>query len=348
MSKKVFRKLTHDRFFKLNMHNLDVARDMLKELLPSAYLKQINLSTLALYPTEHLQAFSQKQTLADVVYSVKLQNGKAGLVYLHIEAQSHSDPIMPLRMIEMMVALQRQHWENHGRALPLPLVLPCIVYNGQGRYSLSTNWLDCFDESQQSLMVEMLTTPMPLINLSEIPDSDLAKHARAALMYYAFKHIWDKGWGEVLQGSVLMLKELQSAHDLDETELFTLFEFVLRYLADNSEPVPAIDEIESSLTELVDSLPGLLGETVMTVREVLINKGFQQGDERGFQRGIEQGVQQGIEQGIERGVQQGICRVAVNMLQSGVADEQVCQFTGISMDELDAIKQEQCETVNTP
>ena len=67
----------------------------------------------------------------------------------------------------------------------------------------------------------------------------------------------------------------------------------------------------------------------MTVREVLINKGFQQGDERGFQRGIEQGVQQGI------------CRVAVNMLQSGVVDEQVCQFTGISMDELDAIKQEQ-------
>ena len=52
----------------------------------------------------------------------------------------------------------------------------------------------------------------------------------------------------------------------------------------------------------------------MTVREVLINKGFQQGDERGFQRGIEQGVQQGI------------CRVAVNMLQSGVVDEQVCQL----------------------
>ena len=66
----------------------------------------------------------------------------------------------------------------------------------------------------------------------------------------------------------------------------------------------------------------------MTVREVLINKGFQQGDERGFQRGI--------------------CHVAANMLQSGVADEQVCQFTGISMDELDAIKQEQCETINTP
>ena len=36
----------------------------------------------------------------------------------------------------------------------------------------------------------------------------------------------------------------------------------------------------------------------MTVREMLINKGFQQ----------------------------GICRVAVNMLQSGVADEQVCQL----------------------
>ena len=76
----------------------------------------------------------------------------------------------------------------------------------------------------------------------------------------------------------------------------------------------------------------------MTVREVLINKGFQQGDERGFQRGIEQGT--------ERGFKQGICHVAVNMLQSGVADEQVCQFTGISMDELDAIKQEQVEKVN--
>ena len=48
----------------------------------------------------------------------------------------------------------------------------------------------------------------------------------------------------------------------------------------------------------------------MTVREMLINKGFQQG----------------IEQGTERGFKQGICHVAVNMLQSGVADEQVCQL----------------------
>ena len=70
----------------------------------------------------------------------------------------------------------------------------------------------------------------------------------------------------------------------------------------------------------------------MTVREMLINKGFQQG----------------IEQGTERGFQRGICHVAANMLQSGVADEQICQFTEISMDELDAIKQEQCETINTP
>ena len=78
----------------------------------------------------------------------------------------------------------------------------------------------------------------------------------------------------------------------------------------------------------------------MTVREVLINKGFQQG----FQQGIQ------IDHEIDRqiGFQQGICHVAANILQSVVADEQIYQFTEISMDELDAIKQEQCETINTP
>ena len=55
-----------------------------------------------------------------------------------------------------------------------------------------------------------------------------------------------------------------------------------------------------------------------------------------------------IDQEIGRqiGFQQGICHVAANILQSVVADEQIYQFTEISMDELDAIKQEQVEKVN--
>ncbi len=53
------------------------------------------------------------------------------------------------------------------------------------------------------------------------------------------------------------------------------------------------------------------------------------GIEKGIEIGIEQGIEQGVEQGIEQGRFQALEETAINMLRSGLTNEQIVQFTGL-------------------
>lgn len=62
------------------------------------------------------------------------------------------------------------------------------------------------------------------------------------------------------------------------------------------------------------------------------------GMERGIEKGIEKGIEQGIEQGIEMGIEKGILRTAKAMIAEGLSDEIVAKCTGLSAEEIRAIK----------
>jgi len=58
----------------------------------------------------------------------------------------------------------------------------------------------------------------------------------------------------------------------------------------------------------------------------------------GFQQGIQQGIEQGIQQGIEQGIQQNKIEMAKKMLNL-VDDQTICQVTGLSLEEIETLKQ---------
>ncbi|WP_425459992.1 hypothetical protein [Kluyvera ascorbata] len=82
----------------------------------------------------------------------------------------------------------------------------------------------------------------------------------------------------------------------------------------------------------------------MTIAEWLA----EEGRKKGIVQGIEQGIERGIEQGIERGIEQGEAlgrrdeaqKIALNMLNAGLAATLVQQLTGLSEDDLLAAKTE--------
>lgn len=333
-----FIKLTHDRFFKCNMYDLKVAKALICQILPPDYLDKFVLDSLAIYPTEYIQRFSGKQLLADVVYSLASSDALAPYLCIHIEAQSQPDPFISFRMKEVAVAIQRRHLMNllknkKGRScspIYLPVVLPAIFYTGEQPYLYGTSWADCIYPSQRDLFQQVLTQPIPILKVRNIDTQQMANYGRTGLMYYGFKHVKDENWIGFLKELVTLLNDLLRQYGQNDQTLLKQFESVLVYLTNNNEYIDSTENLESKLLEMFESIPKTIGGIVMTIRDLYIDQGKQEG----VKWGIEQGIGQGVKQGIEQGVRQEKYRVAASMLKVGLSEVQISQCTGLSADEL--------------
>ena len=59
-----------------------------------------------------------------------------------------------------------------------------------------------------------------------------------------------------------------------------------------------------------------------------------------LRRGFKQGVQRGIEQGIQQGLTEERASLIRNMLKNGVSPESISKMTDISLEEIEAIKEQ--------
>ena len=61
---------------------------------------------------------------------------------------------------------------------------------------------------------------------------------------------------------------------------------------------------------------------------------------RGFKQGIQRGIEQGIQQGIQRGIEEERASLIRNMLKNGVTPESISKMTGISLEAIEAVRQQ--------
>ena len=79
--------------------------------------------------------------------------------------------------------------------------------------------------------------------------------------------------------------------------------------------------------------------------QIATNKGIEEGRKQGLEEGLEQGLKQGLEQGLEKGIEQGKAQekveVAQNMKKANVKIEDIAKFTGLSIDEIQNLKEDE-------
>jgi len=92
----------------------------------------------------------------------------------------------------------------------------------------------------------------------------------------------------------------------------------------------------------------LLEAEIATQKDLAEQHGIQIGEQRGEQRGIQIGEQRGIQIGEQRGIQIGVQRertqhakdLAVKMIQKNMLDEDIEEFTGLSPNEIQKIREQ--------
>lgn len=309
----------HDATFKAFLTHPETARDFLELHLPPTLLAVCNLNTLRLesgsFVEEDLRTY-----YSDVLYSLKAGKGD-GYVYALIEHQSTPDRHMTLRLMRYAIAAMQRHLDaGHEQ---LPLVIPILFYHGsRSPYPYSMNWLQSFSDPE--LAGQLYNGDFPLVDVTIIPDDDIMKHRRMALLELLQKHIRQRDLADMLEQLVTLLL----AGYTTEEQLKAIINYMLQ-VGETLNPSELITTLASRVPEHED--------TLMTIAEKLREEGRQKGRMEGRMEGRVEGMQLGEEKGRSKGAREATLKIARTMLQNGIDRMVVMQVTGLSKDDLQNI-----------
>jgi recombination-promoting nuclease RpnB len=309
----------NDEYAKKLLTNIDMGRKFLEIHLPPKVLKRCDLSSIAIEPNSYIDNELVKR-FSDVVYSIKLKDND-NLVYAHflIEHQSRAEKHLPVRILRYQLEIIQNYINKVGKDCDLPIVLAFVLYNGkQSPYKYSNKILDLFSDKELATNHQLGT--FNLIDLTVISDDELLRHGKITLLEMLQKHIYARDFGAVVD---VIFKAILAAYN-DNVDKSS-FESAISYLADARD-----EEDLQELFKLIATDIKEYEDTVMTYAETLLKRGEEKGIALGEQRGIALGKQEGI----TLGKHEAQIQIAQEMLQFGIAIEDVAKITNLKMSEL--------------
>ncbi|EAO9181940.1 Rpn family recombination-promoting nuclease/putative transposase [Salmonella enterica] len=316
MKKKNSTPTPHDATFRQFLTQPDIARDFMELHLPAELRAVCDLSTLKLESGSFVED-DLRQYFSDVLYSLKTTAGD-GYIHVLVEHQSTPDKHMAFRLIRYAVAAMQRHLEAGHKKLPL--VIPVLFYTGKrSPYPYSTRWLDEFDDPV--LAGKLYSSAFPLVDVTVIPDDEIAGHRSMAALTLLQKHIHQRDLAELVD----RLAPILLAGYLSSSQVISL----VHYIVQAGETADA----EAFVRELAQRVPQH-GDALMTIAQQLEQKGI----EKGIEKGRAEGLQLGEQRGIEKGEREATLKIARTMLQNGIDRSTVMKMTGLSEDDLAQIR----------
>ena len=312
MKKKTTTPTPHDATFRQFLTQPEIARDFMELHLPAELLAICNLSTLKLESGSFVED-DLRQYFSDVLYSLKTTGGN-GYVHVLIEHQSTQDKHMAFRLIRYAVAAMQRHLEAGHKKLPL--VIPVLFYTGKrSPYPYSTRWLDEFYDP--ALAGSLYSNAFPLVDVTVIPDDDIAGHRSMAAQTLLQKHIHQRDLAELVD----RLAPILLAGYLSSSQVISLVHYILQ--------AGETADAEAFVRELAQRVPQH-GDALMTIAQQL--------EQKGIEKGIQLGEQRGIEKGRSEGERQATLKIVRTMLQNGIDRITVMKMTGLTEDDLAQIR----------
>ena len=276
----------HDKLFKRAMSDLRVAKDFFHQHLPETIKQRIDFTSLQFHKETFIDA-ELKLSAADVIYSANIDDN-LGYIYLLAEQQTMPDQWLPFRLLRYVFRLLEHHHKLHPNG-SLPLVYPCIFYNGDQRYPYTTQFFDLFGRHKEE-MQQLLTQPFQLIDVRTIPDVELRQYLWGGILEFIFKHRFTGDFMLIAEQTIKWLHQLELNGGYDYAK--TMLHYVINHL--DGKNIATLVDIAR------DNLSSELGDETMTFAQQLIQQGMQQGIQQGMQQGIQRGMQQGMQQGEKR------------------------------------------------
>lgn len=296
----------HDAFVRTVMSDLRVARDFFTIHLSQDIRDLIDLNNLVLQPRSYIDDV-RKESIVDLLYRTKI-DGQEAFLYLLVEHQSRPDELMPFRLLKYTCNVMDHHIKI-TRQKSLPLVYPMVIYHSDRPYPFSTDIKDLV-AAPKELIERYFLKPFQLIDLGDIDDEQLKRHAWVGIMEFVLKHIRARNMLPFLQDIV---GEMRVAVQSGGHEFVAI---VLQYALERGEL-----ENKKAFFELINNqISADMGEKVMTLAEQLRAEGRQEG--------------------LQEGILEGKLEVAERLMQERVEISFIAKITGLPLEKLHKLKKE--------
>ncbi|EAT6762869.1 Rpn family recombination-promoting nuclease/putative transposase, partial [Salmonella enterica] len=168
-----------------------------------------------------------------------------------------------------------------------------------------------------ALAGKLYSSAFPLVDVTVIPDDEIAGHRSMAALTLLQKHIHQRDLAELVDRLVPILL----AGYLSSSQVISLVHYIVQ--------AGETSDAEAFVRELAQRVPQH-GDALMTIAQQL--------EQKGIEKGIEKGIQQGIQLGEQRGIEKGKLEVARTMLRNGIDRSTVMKMTGLTENDLAHIR----------
>ena len=312
----------HDPAYKLLFSRPRMVRDLLDGFAARGWSGALDFDTLDPLPASFVSEDLQ-QRHSDLVWRIRFRDDRWLYLVLLLEFQATVDPAMALRMLTY-TALLYQRLDADGvlrdhRALPLPPVLPVVLYNGRRPWTAPVEMTDLVAVGSELLAPYQPSQRYYLLDGARVADADLPADNLVSALIDLEKTRDAARLREALQA----LSDLLRAQGDDHlTQAFvTWLHQGLRFAgplpSDEGDPLTQLQETQTMLEENVREW----------TREWL---------EQGRAQGIEQGrheerallCRQAHPRGIER--MRLLCRLAARKFDAGAAEGLAAALAGVT------------------
>ena len=179
--------------------------------------------------------------------------------------------------------------------------------------------MDEFDDPE--LAGKLYSSAFPLVDVTVIPDDEIADHRSMAALTLLQKHIHQRDLAELVD----RLAPILMAGYLSSSQVISLVHYIVQ--------AGETSDAEAFVRELAQRVPQH-GDALMTIAQQLEQKGI----EKGRAEGIELGERRGIEKGRTEGQREATLKIARTMLQNGLDRKTGIEMTGLTSDDLAQIR----------
>ncbi len=247
---------------------------------------------------------------ADLLYKIKI-DGQEIFFYILMELQSTVDFQMPYRLLQYMVEIWRTLLKDteskqgkfmaRRKEFKLPVIIPCVLYNGSSRWTVSRNFKETLEEVEM-FDGSVLDFEYILIDISSYGQNELLEIGNliSAVFYMDQKHL-NKEFYARLKDLLNLIKNLSSS----DYDLFITWIKNILTKGMNEKETEVIDTIlcEKETEQMIYALEGA------------------------FQKAKQEGKAEGE------------LNIAKKLIDSNIMSlEQISTVTGLSIDELKKIK----------
>ncbi len=157
----------NDKFFKAAFKYPSLVKDFLEFFLPVELLASLNLSSLALDPTNYI-GDALAEYYSDVVYTCTI-NGKATKIILLFEHKTSIAHDIYIQLNLYILEILKQNYKTHKR---YDIVIPIVIYQGTEKFE-KRPFQDYFENADPNFIRFIPQFDFELASLQKINDEEI-------------------------------------------------------------------------------------------------------------------------------------------------------------------------------